>query len=389
MSVSGTKIASVAARAVLLLIYTALLLEIFAFIGTKAGLFLFNDTPRYTTRFLATSPFSQSIGYAWRTEGEPWGAWHRKNSSSRHKSSCFDVEYRSNNVGARDDVQYDINGMRNSVLLLGDSFLEGFGLHLEQTFAKQLEHRIKRQTLNFGAAGSVGPVQYYVLYEKLAKQFNHSDLVVLFLPSNDFSDNDWQVWKVREVDRTRYRPYFRRLGDGKYDFVYPATAVKHPYFGAHYAQSSNWRAYLMAYTYFSNVYRTVEEVFYAIATPSRILEDPVANSYYFQNVEAIDGALHFLFKVFENEPAGNGKFVVVIPRESDIKRFLKGESYKDLYWVVRLHDLARERGVVVVDLMNYISQLDLNGMFNCDGHWSPAGAEWAARILAAEMRSRQ
>ena len=63
----------------------------------------------------------------------------------------------------------------------------------------------------------------------------------------------------------------------------------------------------MAYTYFSNVYRTAEEVFYAMATPSRVLEDPIANSYYFNNAEAIDGALYFLFRVFEKERVSNGQ----------------------------------------------------------------------------------
>ena len=80
---------------------------------------------------------------------------------------------------------------------------------------------------------------------------------------------------------------------------------------------------------------------------------------------------------------------MVIRRESDIKRFLKGEQYANLYRARQLQALAKERGVVVIDLMNYVAQLNLDDMFNCDGHWSPAGAEWAARVVAIEIGRRQ
>ena len=39
----------------------------------------------------------------WWTEEKPWGAWHKSSSVTNQKRSCYNVIYRSNEIGARDD----------------------------------------------------------------------------------------------------------------------------------------------------------------------------------------------------------------------------------------------------------------------------------------------
>ena len=48
----------------------------------------------------------------WWTEENSWGAWHKKNSMTRQKRSCFDVIYESNEVGARDTTFKNNNSNR-------------------------------------------------------------------------------------------------------------------------------------------------------------------------------------------------------------------------------------------------------------------------------------
>ena len=45
-------------------------------------------------------------GLEWRKDMEIFGRWH-KNYESKHIRTCFDIKYISNNIGARDTMNYD------------------------------------------------------------------------------------------------------------------------------------------------------------------------------------------------------------------------------------------------------------------------------------------
>ena len=72
----------------------------------------------------------------WWTEENEWGSWHKINSSTLQKRSCFNVKYSSNGIGARDS-SFKSN-YKNDVILLGDSFAEGYGVNYENTSQKYL-----------------------------------------------------------------------------------------------------------------------------------------------------------------------------------------------------------------------------------------------------------
>ena len=120
----------------------------------------------------------------------PWGSWHKPNSRDRHRKICFDVEYQSNNLGARDNEIYDKNLPNDSIILIGDSFIEGMGVNLQDTFGEILEKEIGRKVLNFGSGGFFGPVQEAILYASLASKLPHNEIIYFFLPANDFVENE-------------------------------------------------------------------------------------------------------------------------------------------------------------------------------------------------------
>lgn len=110
------------------------------------------------------------------------------------KTSEFQVEYRINEHGLRDDsfnIQKPDNTFR--ILFLGDSFTEGQGVELSQTMVKRLQEDLNRvseeqkyQTINGGVAGYSTVLEYLYLVERGIK-FN-PDLVIINLNMTDFTE---------------------------------------------------------------------------------------------------------------------------------------------------------------------------------------------------------
>ena len=109
-------------NALLALLVSLVSLELFSVAATQANLLLFNDYPEiYQPRF---------SGNKWRTMKDPWGSWHKANTTDRHQSTCFDVRYASNAIGARDtEFEHVKPGGQTRYVLIGDSFAEGFGVN--------------------------------------------------------------------------------------------------------------------------------------------------------------------------------------------------------------------------------------------------------------------
>ena len=203
-----------------------ILFEAFSFSASKLELLLFNDSPGAYSRIYT--------GSEWRTEKHTWGAWHKVNSKAdRHQMSCFDVTYESNDVGARDSIDYLSLSSNNNVAIIGDSMVEGFGVNHVDTFSYKLNGAYGKQGLNFGASGNFGPVQQYLLYKSLIAKIPHNEVIYFFLPANDFYDNDGHKM---ESFGDRYRPYFF----GKdYEIVYPDRAIPTEWFPSSKAEKPN------------------------------------------------------------------------------------------------------------------------------------------------------
>ena len=160
--------------------------------------------------------YSKSTYYDFRNEKNIWGAWHKQNQITRHVGACFDALYETNSYGAK-DLEF-IKEKQNEIkraILLGDSFAEGYGVNNNNTIDTKLEIISDLEIYNFGSAGAFGPLQYYLIYENLAKQFEHDGIILTFLPANDFVENDYKHWKEKKwnlIDddylMERYRPYY-------------------------------------------------------------------------------------------------------------------------------------------------------------------------------------
>ena len=124
-------------------IFNFALIEFFSFVGSKMNLFVINETP-----FIYGKKPNQILSNYW-IEKDIWGAWHEKNFKVSHKKKCFDVIYETNEIGARDKSFKNLKAI-NNIILLGDSFAEGYGIDKKNTFEKIIEKNLSvRQTENF------------------------------------------------------------------------------------------------------------------------------------------------------------------------------------------------------------------------------------------------
>jgi hypothetical protein len=95
-----------------------------------------------------------------------------------------------NQYGMRgpDDIQLNKTSGKKRVLVLGDSYVWGFGVDQWKLFSAPEVHGNNEEILNFGVSG-YGTDQEYLLYLRKGKDFAVDEVVVAFTPYNDVANN--------------------------------------------------------------------------------------------------------------------------------------------------------------------------------------------------------
>ena len=139
----------------------------------------------------------------WANNDPVVGRWHYPNVTVPHQFACVDVVYRTNSAGMRDPERSFESADPDRAVLLGDSFVEGFGVNHGERMSDVLEQRTGIEHLNF-ATGNTGTIQHWLTYERFALAYDHTRVFQFILPGNDFTDNnpDHERWNI-------YRPFLR------------------------------------------------------------------------------------------------------------------------------------------------------------------------------------
>src|SRR5262249_35355428 len=192
----------------LAIVISLVCVEILLQVAVRFG-FADADLPSYSV--MQAQPFWQDIN-------PDFGVWHPSHAQFRHQRSCYDLIYTSNSYGMRDrEVTVDSRSPR--VVVLGDSFAEGWGVADGSRFVDRLNSLTGLEHLDFGAAGDFGTTQAYLMYKTLASRFDHSAVIFTILPENDFLDDLPTPDRLRAG--ARHRPYLiGRYPD--YRVEYPA-----------------------------------------------------------------------------------------------------------------------------------------------------------------------
>lgn len=363
----------------------ALLLFVFLFTSeTLSAIYLvyLEELYFYRPTFIATLD-----GLNWRTEKDLWGAWHKPESSDRNKRACFDVIYASNSVGARDSER-SIESDNKRVIVLGDSFVEGYGVEAKERFSNILEIKTKLEFLNFGSSMNFGPLQYLILYRQLAKKYSHDVVLIGFLPDNDFTDNDSAFWSAtRPVEYIeRYRPYIQKRDNSRIWATY-TREVPDENEPPHFRVSGQGFFKRISHYFWTTGFIGAIKYRLQYGSGSTRIDSPYRNGYNEKSKERFGDASTLLIAL--KDEAKNKKVIVFsIPTYSEVlyaKKNGKGAYKEYLDWF----DSLKDGGIDTLDLLPNFMGLNENQLKSaylpCDGHWSDVGNKFAADAIQSKF----
>ncbi len=301
----------------------------------------------------------------WADINPDFGVWHRPNGHFYHQGGCFNVQYTTNSVGAR-DVERSLHSTESRTIVLGDSFMEGLGVADQYRLTNILEKQTGREFLNFGTGGDFGPLQYALLYKTLAAKFDHNLVLVGVLPDNDFRDMSLEWGKTHHAGR--YRPYYADDFSVVYTGKFDANAGE----GFWDRVEAYLRAYLASYHVGQFLYSSL---YWRTAPPYSGYND----------YDGVDFARleHALADIKATADAHHAQMAVfLIPTYTDFLRYR--QSHDDRVGPA-VESWGRANGVPVKDLLPEMDERaggnPRNFFLRCDGHWSPAGGQAAAEVL--------
>jgi hypothetical protein len=342
--------------------------EILSIIAIKNDL-ISAETPNY---------LAPSIKPFWVDDNPNFGVWHPSNAEYTHTKSCFSVRYYSNSYGARDKERLKKSHKRR-VLVIGDSFVEGFGLKSTERTTDLLEQKTGIEHLNFATSGHFGPTQYFLLYKHLANQFSHDAVIVGLLPDNDFTDDDPEHGKSNLSEQ--YRPYFVEEGKG-YKLVYQ-NLDKHGVSKKQLRREKRlfFKRALQNFTYSVNAIN----YFSAILSQKKIEERmnskivKVYSGFTDYSPDQMKRMEYVVGKIIR-EVAGRPLIWMVIPRANDLSS-LPNET---TLFVKNLKKIVKPfPNVSILDLhQKFKFSADWSEYYrSCDNHWSAAGAAQASEYV--------
>ncbi|HEX5035385.1 MAG TPA: SGNH/GDSL hydrolase family protein, partial [bacterium] len=228
-----------------------------------------------------------------------------------------------------------------------------------------LERAKGKEFLNFGCSGSLGPIQYYLVYDRLAKFFSHDQILVGILPANDFDDDNYELW----VDSGRRRPFW--VGKGADRELRYTEARPRNGFGP------RLHRFLKEYSYFYNAFESLKQRW---KWRQRNVQAGIHSRFYDFSEEEMERMLFSLQKLREAS-RGKNLTLMLIPLYPDAERYAQ-EGKSPL--TKRLEAWAAGQDVVVIDLLPWFQQRGNKVKaysHRCDNHWNARGHQAAFELI--------
>ncbi len=304
-----------------------------------------------------------------------FGIWHLPDVSVQVSTPSGNVVYETNAQGMRDRPRKLPSSAPERVVVLGDSFVEGCHVAASNRFTNILEQETKIEFLNFGTSGGFGSIQEWLLYENLAAQFEHTRVLLFFLPDNDFADND----PPRHVDAD-YRPFLCK-SNGIYAVRYPSPFRKKLTRENRITWGRAIRHWCYNHCYTANLLATFD---------FEKIRDLNTSSYDQYTKEDL---AQFLFTCEQLLSSAHPRAltIYIIPRDRDFIAFNAGDFQGRLPSALARWAASQKR-VEVVDLFpgflaymneHHVAYQDF--FLGFDPHWSPLGHRVAASLVLANL----
>jgi hypothetical protein len=298
--------------------------------------------------------------------------WHRPDTEAPQVSACFAVTYRTNSLGAR-DVERSRHAERPRVVVLGDSFLEGWGVSEPARLSNRLETATGQEHLNFAMA-HFGPYQELLVYQDMARGFDHAAVLASVVPANDFADLDLEFSRNLPGYEYRYRPYL----------VGEPPALRHVEY-----REPRARRFLRQRSYAFNALLEVQRIRAereAAAVARAVAKDTPRHPSRFHDVsEPQIALLAAILERLADAAQGRPVAVLLVPNLNDLQRFAEDGPGR---LAAALAPLAARRGLRIVDLRPGMAEATPaweRYFLPCDYHWSAFGNQVAAELALGEL----
>jgi len=126
------------------------------------------------------------------------------NRTARHERDGFSVLVHQNALGLRaaDSIQPNRQSKQKRILILGDSYVWGYGVEQWQMMtAPEVVQQSSTELINFGVSG-YGTDQEYLLYSILGRKFDVDEVILVLTPYNDVEEN------LSADAYDHYKPFF-------------------------------------------------------------------------------------------------------------------------------------------------------------------------------------
>lgn len=366
-------------------------------------------------------------------EYDPLLGWKKiPNNVGKHTTFEYSITERINSKGVRGpEHSYDKKKNVYRILILGDSFAEGYTVNFNELFSEQLGKYLagkKRKTIfeviNMGTGG-YSTDQELLLFQNEGKKYRPNLTILMFCDNDVWYNNQSRYWRG-------YKPLFRLDKSGGIRLTnIPVPRLNNTY-GTEENSSKNYfntiKRYLDKKSY---LYRLVREriettpFLYRLAIELQLTKvsqkiSPNSNNTIYipdefrvyerteNNIilEAWRITEKLIIKLQEEINEIGGQFLLFyIPNKpsvygDDWKKMKIQYSISNQNWNIRqirdkLRTICKKNGIAFLDSSDAFSvkseQLNIEGKrlyFKKDGHWNKNGHEFVGEILAQYISRR-
>ena len=299
-----------------------------------------------------------------------------------------------NSEGWRDEV-YSIEKPKNTkrIAIAGDSFVFGFGVEENETFAKILERKLNEnskinyEVMNFGESAYGTEQEYFVIKDDVLKY--SPDLIILAFSPNDLKENvKFNLFDVKNNSLVRNPP--KEI----------STALK-------IRNYISWHSHLYSLFYFSVIDNADLRNFLVNA---HLLNAPFKepstdfDSLIYQNSNNADFKysmnktlllLNGINKMAENKNTAFALFIIPAKEQADKNEMLKYAESRKLdasklnitLTQDSLKDALNKENIAIMDPLPQFVKSGRNNTFyyNIDSHWNKNGHEFAANAIYEKL----
>lgn len=313
-----------------------------------------------------------------------WGIWHVPYAATV-PYGCLTLTNRPNSIGASDKERVRISNDSDRCVVLGDSFMEGFGIDTSKRVSNLLEKATGREFLNFSCI-DMGSTQEYLVYKELASSYTHNTVLVGVLPANDFLNDDIEYDKGQKP--LRYKPYWAGTYPDMEIYYYTDSLYKSQYSCNAFKEYKATFKYKIRY--FLENTTCWFNIFYFISRKKEAADfivkkkggRDVYSGYYDFSANELDRLKQSLLNI--KKIAGLRQVIVfTIPVLADFRRSESRERQPPL--AVALTAFCKSQHIIYLDILSAATKEDRKNYndfyFDCDMHMNEKGNQWLFREL--------